>query len=314
VVHGGAGGSVGDVLTSGTDRGARRSWRSVPPRWAVAGALLAVLAAGLGTLATGAAEPVVVPPPPLGTLGPAGARLDDGRLLVRVEAELRTREPVVLRSGVVTGGGLVVLVDPVPAPEPGAPDAVTSRVVALVEPGCPEGPTAPVGPPGEVDPVLQVVVAPQGGGAEATLRSDIPLRSFAGAARAACAPVQASLALPADSGPVAEQVEVSVRLVDATVPVQVLRLTGRGLRVEATALGPLVAAAAADPSPGARPAVTVSALVVVTDCSVEVLAPRRLVLEVQRGPDLLEVPVQAGPEVVAGLDELVRRTCRRARG
>ena len=47
---------------------------------------------------------------------------------------------------------------------------------------------------------------------------------------------------------------------------------------------------------------------------VDVQAPRRLVLEVQRGDQRLAVAVQTGPEVVAGLDELVRRSCRRARG
>lgn len=293
---------AGDVLVSGGDREPGERWRRVPPR--LRAALLALLVLAAASLAFVLTRPEPVPPPPLGTLGPASARVDDGGTLVRVEAELRTREPVVLRSGTIVGTELVLLLDPVLTPAAGAPQAVTSRIVGLVEPGCTD-PAAVDRPSGAE---LQVVIAPQAGGEPLTLRSDV--LALARARAGACAPVQASAALPPGSGRVAEQLAVTVRLVDPSVPVAVLGVSGRGLRValETTPFAEQVARAA-----GVRPVVTATAPVLVTDCSVEVLAQRRLTLEVRRGAERLSVQVDPGPGVVAALDELVRRTCRRPR-
>jgi hypothetical protein len=302
VVDAGAAGPGGDVLVSGRDRAPRR----LPRRIGVGLAAAAVLAAGLAALATGAGRPEAVPPPPLAALGPATARLDAGRLLVQVEAELRTREPVVLRRGLVTGDSFVVLVDPRPMPTPQAPDAVTSRIVALVDPAC----SAAEPPFATEQPVLQVVVAPQAGGEAVTLRSDVPQRALTSAARTACAPVQASATLPPGSGAAAEAVLVTVRVQDPTVPVRLLSLAGRGFQLDAAQLAGQLAAATGGPPF----AVTASVPVVVSDCVVEVQAPRRLVLHVERGDDPVQVPVTLDRPTIAGLDELVRTTCRRARG
>lgn len=296
----------GDVLVGGDEREPGELWRRVPVRAWVGLAVLASVAAGLVALATGTGRPEPAPPAELGTLGPASVGVDESGLLVRVEAELRAREPVVLRSGTVTGTELVLLLDPVRLPAPGAPGGVRSRIVGLVEPRCGEQ-----APQDRAPAVLQIVIAPQAGGEAVTLGSPLSAQALASAREAACAPVRASVALVPGSGPAAEQLEVTVRLVDASVPVDVLALTGRGLRVGVgtTTLGAQVAAATAQ-----RTAATVTAPVVVTDCSVEVLAQRGLELEVQRGDERLSVQVDRGPGVVAALDELVRRTCRRPRG
>lgn len=305
VSGGGSARPPADLLASGSDREAAGWWRRISARgWAALTALLAV-AAALVVLVTDAGRPPAPAPPPLAELGAAIARVDDGGLLVRVEAPLRSREPVVLRSGTAVGDALVVLVDPVPTPEPGAPDAVTSRVVALVEPGCADRSG------GRRDSVLQVVVAPQDGGDAAALESDVPVRALDAAIAAACAPVRASATLPPGGGPVAEQLDVAVRLADASVPVRVVALTGRGFQVDAVPLAEQVGAAAAAGRPSE---VTATVRVSVSDCFVEVLAPRRLVLEVQRGEDRLRVPVAVDRAAVAALDELVRQSCRRARG
>lgn len=295
-----------DLLASGDEREPGELWRRVPRRTRAALVALVVLAGALVVLVTGVGRPEPVPPPPLGTLGPAAARVDDSGMLVRVEAELRTREPVVLRSGTITGTDLVLLPDPVLSPAAGAPDAVTSQIVGLVEPACPD----PTSRDRSSGAVLEVVIAPQAGGEALTLRSDVPGPALASAREAACAPVRASVALPTGSGPAAEQLEVTVRVPDATVPVRVVSLTGRGFRVDAADLADQILAA----SRLGRPfELTATGQVVVIDCSVEVLAPRRLVLEAQRGDDLLRVPVEVDRAAVAGLDELVRRTCRRPR-
>ena len=55
--------------------------------------------------------------------------------------------------------------------------------------------------------------------------------------------------------------------------------------------------------------------VVVVDCSVEVGAQRRITMAVRRGAGPTgAIGVEAAPEVVRALDDLVRRTCRRPRG
>lgn len=61
--------------------------------------------------------------------------------------------------------------------------------------------------------------------------------------------------------------------------------------------------------------VRLAADVVVSDCSVEALAPRRLELRVRRGDGPVgSVPVVNDPAVTILLDRLVSRTCRRPRG
>ena len=318
VVSGGSGRRPADLLVGGSVGEPGGWWRRLPARaraGLVVAAAVAVAAAGaLVLVMTGAGRPPAVPPLPLAALGPAAARVDDGGLLVRVEAQLRTREPVVLRSGAVSGGGFVVLVDPVPTPEPGAPDAVVSRVVAVVDPGCP-----PNTWPGLAAAVLQVVVAPQDGGEATSLTADVPQHALGTAVSAACAPVRASAALPAGSGPAAGELDVTVRVPEDRAPVRLLSLTGRGFQLDVAGLDEQVAAA----SGRGRPfAVTAPVPVAVTDCVVEVQAPRRLVLEavLEAGPDaegaadVLRVPVAVDQAAVAALDELVRQTCRRARG
>ena len=55
--------------------------------------------------------------------------------------------------------------------------------------------------------------------------------------------------------------------------------------------------------------------VVVSDCSVDTRAPRRIVLQVRRGGGPTgRVLVASRPDVVRALDELVTRTCRRTPG
>jgi hypothetical protein len=278
----------------------------------VAGAALLVLGAGVVTVVVGAAVPPTVP---LGALGTAAVRVDDGGLLVRVEAELRTRKAVVLRSATTPGGGMVVLLDPVPDRRPGAPDAVRQRVVALLDPGCGETAAAD-------EPVLEVTVQALDDGQRSVLRREIAPRALRAAERAACRPVRATVTplagaaaqVGGESGVGVElEVGVQVELVDNGVTTGLVGLTGRGLRVE-VASSPLPELLRARSGSGAPAVVATTARVVVTECSVEVLAPRGLELLVERSGEQLAVPVTTGPEVVALLDELVRRTCRRERG
>ena len=66
---------------------------------------------------------------------------------------------------------------------------------------------------------------------------------------------------------------------------------------------------------GLRRVVPFDAEVVVSDCSVDVRAPRSITLSLRRGDGpVRQVAVQSEPQVVRALDDLVRRTCRRPRG
>lgn len=289
-----------DVLVGGSERGPLgMPGRTVPvgrmiPVVALAAAL--VLAGGVGALVSGAAEQRPARAVPLGALGEPRARVDDGLLLVEVEAVLRTREPVVLRSGTVSGGGLVLLVDPQPYD-----GGVRQRVLAVLDPRC-DAPAVPE------DPALEVVIQAQDGGPTTTLRRPIAAGQLATAARTACQPVRAAMRTAPDGALV-----LSLDLVDNDVATRLVAVRGRGLEVD---LAGSSLPERVEQSAGTGQVVSVSARVrvAVTDCSVEVLAPRRLEVEVERPAGRLTLPVGTNPAVVDALDELVRTTCRRERG
>ena len=98
-----------------------------------------------------------------------------------------------------------------------------------------------------------------------------------------------------------------LRLVDVTARGFSIRLVGRS--------APLVLGEIGRFGSGLQYVVPLGAEVVVSDCSVEVGAQRRITVLVRRGDGPTRpVRVDAGTAVVRALDDLVRRTCRRPRG
>jgi hypothetical protein len=98
-----------------------------------------------------------------------------------------------------------------------------------------------------------------------------------------------------------------LRLVDVTARGFSIQLVGRAV--------PLVLGEIGRFGSGLQYVVPLGAEVVVSDCSVEVGAQRRITVLLRRGDGPTRpVRVDTGTAVVRALDDLVRRTCRRPRG
>jgi hypothetical protein len=97
---------------------------------------------------------------------------------------------------------------------------------------------------------------------------------------------------------------------------QLLGLSGRGFALQPVgATLPLRLQDVGRFGSGLPVVVPVPVEVVVADCSVNILAPRRIELSLRRGNGPVRtVAVASRPAVVRALDGLVSRTCRRPRG